>query len=200
MRDAENMVHIAATGPDIMGFIFYSKSSRYVGPVFEMNSMVPASVKKAGVFVDEMPERVIETCHNYQLEIAQLHGHESPEYCLRIQQAGLTVFKAFAIGESFDFNSLENYRHSCHFFLFDTKGRLPGGTGHKFNWQLLNNYKLEVPFFLSGGIKPRDLNTIKQFHHPRLYGIDINSGFEISPAIKNVSEVQQFIAGIKFKK
>ncbi|HET6556119.1 MAG TPA: phosphoribosylanthranilate isomerase [Prolixibacteraceae bacterium] len=199
MRDPENIAGIAAAGPDFMGFIFYGKSSRYVGPLFEVDSLVPPSIKKAGVFVNEIPERVIETCQKVHLDIAQLHGNESPGYCRQIQQAGLTVFKAFAIGESFDFNILEEYRPCCHFFLFDTKGQLPGGTGHKFDWQLLNNYQLDIPFFLSGGIRPEDLNSIQQIHHPKLYGVDINSGFEVSPAVKDVSKVRQFIAGIKSK-
>lgn len=199
MRDPENIAGIAASGPDFMGFIFYSKSSRYVGPLFDLDSIVPYSIKKAGVFVNELPNRVIETSQTVHLDIAQLHGNESPEYCRQIQQAGLTVFKAFAIGESFDFKILEDYRESCHFFLFDTKGQLPGGTGHKFNWQLLNNYQMEIPFFLSGGIRPEDLSSIQQIYHPSLYGVDINSGFEVSPALKDVSKVQQFIAGIKSK-
>lgn len=199
MRDPKNIAGIAAAGPDFMGFIFYSKSSRYVGPMFELDSIVPSSIKKAGVFVNEMPDRVIETCKKVHLDIAQLHGNESPEYCRQIQQAGLTVFKAFAIGESFEFKALEDYSESCHFFLFDTKGQTPGGTGNKFNWQLLNNYQWEVPFFLSGGLRPEDWIMIKQFQHPMLYGVDINSGFEISPALKDVSKVQQFIARIKSK-
>lgn len=198
MRDPENIASIAACGPDYMGFIFYSKSSRYVGPMFTLDS-ITSSIKKAGVFVNETPDKVMESCQKYHLDVAQLHGNESPGYCRQVQQAGLTVFKAFAMEESFDFKSVEEYSESCHFFLFDTKGQLPGGTGNKFNWQLLNNYQLEVPFFLSGGIRPEDLNTIKQFHHPRLYGVDINSGFELSPAVKEVSKVRQFIAGIKSK-
>ncbi|MBC8004478.1 MAG: phosphoribosylanthranilate isomerase [Verrucomicrobia bacterium] len=201
MRDPGNIADIAATGPDFLGFIFYSKSSRFVGtePLLDGNIIVPPSIKKVGVFVDEMPEKVIEICQKYQLEVAQLHGNESSRYCRQIQDAGLTVFKAFAIGEFFNFKQLEDYTECCSFFLFDTKGKLPGGTGHKFDWQLLENYQMDVPFFLSGGIKPEDLNSIQQIKDPRLYGVDINSGFEILPAFKNVSEVQQFIAGIKSK-
>lgn len=201
MRDRGNIADIAATGPDFMGFIFYSKSSRYVGtePLVDGNITVPPSIKKVGVFVDEMPEKVIEICQRYQLQVAQLHGNESPRYCRQIQDAGLMVFKAFAVDESFNFRQLEDYQTCCSFFLFDTKGKLPGGTGHKFDWQLLESYPLDVPFFLSGGIKPQDLMAIRQIKDPRLYGVDINSGFEILPALKDVSKVQQFIAGIKSK-
>lgn len=201
MRDPGNIADIAAAGPDFLGFIFYSKSSRFVGtePLLDGNITIPPFIKKVGVFVDEMPEKVIEICQKYQLEVAQLHGNESPRYCQQIQDAGLLVFKAFAIGESFNFKQLEDYTKCCSFFLFDTKGKLPGGTGHKFDWQLLKDYRMEIPFFLSGGIKPEDLNSIQQIKDPRLYGVDINSGFEILPALKDVNKVQQFIAGIKFK-
>lgn len=201
MRDPENIASIAAAGPDFMGFIFYSKSSRFVGHehLLELDAIIPPSIKKAGVFVDENPGKVIETCRKYHLDVAQLHGNESPENCRQILKAGLTVFKAFAINESFDFKTLVEYSETCHFFLFDTKGPLPGGTGHKFDWQLLNNYQLDVPYFLSGGIKPKDLNSIMEIKDSRLYGVDINSGFEILPALKEVSKVQQFIAEIKSK-
>lgn len=201
MRDPQNIADIAATGPDLMGFIFYGKSSRFIGaePSWNGNITIPSSIKKVGVFVNEVPEKVIEICRRYQLEMAQLHGNESPAYCRQVQDAGLRVFKAFAVDESFNFKLLEEYRECCSFFLFDTKGKLPGGTGHKFDWQLLNNYPLDVPFFLSGGIKLEDLQVIRQIKDPRLYGVDINSGFEILPALKDVSKVQQFIAGIKSK-
>jgi len=199
MREPGNISGIVEAGPDFLGFIFYSKSSRYVGlePSLEVISQIPSSIKKVGVFVDETPGKVIENCRNYHLDIAQLHGNETAEYCRQIQESGFPVFKAFSINESFDFRTLEAYTENCNRFLFDTKGQLPGGTGHKFDWQLLTNYQLDVPFFLSGGIKPGDLNSIKEFQHPRLFGVDINSGFEISPALKDVNKVQQFIVGIK---
>jgi len=201
MREADNITAIAAAQPDYLGFIFYKKSSRFLGdkPDFEMNELIPPSIGKVGVFVDEAPEKVIEICRHNQIDNAQLHGHESPEYCKLIQRSGIQVFKAFSVNETFDFNTLESYMESCRFFLFDTKGNLPGGTGQKFDWHLLDNYQLEVPFFLSGGIKPDDLNQIKELQHKKLYGVDINSGFEISPALKDSTKVKLFIAGIRVK-
>lgn len=201
MRDRENISGIALANPDYMGFIFYPKSSRYVGedPSLELDCLTTDTIKRVGVFVNEAPAKVISICRQNNLDIAQLHGNETPSDCLQIKQSGLQVFNAFSIDETFDFNGLKAYAESCNFFLFDTKGHLPGGTGMKFNWQLLDNYQLEIPFFLSGGIRPEDLNSIRQFHHPMLYGVDINSGFELSPALKDVGKVQQFIAGIRSK-
>lgn len=201
MRERENISGVALANPNYIGFIFYSKSSRYVGedPSLELGSLTNESIKKVGVFVNEEPAKVISICRKNNLDIAQLHGNESPAICHQIIQSGLQVFKAFSVDEAFNFNALEAYTGSCDFFLFDTNGHLPGGTGQKFNWQLLDNYQLEIPFFLSGGISPDDLNSIKQFHHPSLYGVDINSGFELSPALKDVAKVQQFIADIRSK-
>ena len=129
--------------------------------------------------------------------MVQLHGHETPEYCKQIKDSGITVFKAFSVDESFDFAILQAYSGFCDYFLFDTKGQLPGGTGQKFNWQLLENYKGDIPFFLSGGIDSNDLEAVLNFRHPQLFGIDINSGFEISPALKDVEKVKSFISGIR---
>ncbi|HLN72091.1 MAG TPA: phosphoribosylanthranilate isomerase [Prolixibacteraceae bacterium] len=202
MRERENISGVALAGPDYMGFIFYSKSSRYVGEnnCLNLDFLKQDAIKKVGVFVNEAPAKVISICQQNHLNIAQLHGNESPEDCCQIKQMGLQVIKAFSLDEMFDFDILETYAESCDFFLFDTKGLLPGGTGQKFNWQLLDNYQLDIPFFLSGGIRPEDLNSIRQFHHPMLYGVDINSGFELSPALKDVAKVQQFITGIRSKK
>jgi len=199
MRDPDNISGVADTLPDFMGFIFYPKSKRFVGTDFSVNaiSTIPESIKKVGVFVDELPEKVIEICQNLKLQVAQLHGEESTEYCRQIQSSELTVFKAFSVDEQFDFEKLDAYSGVCDYFLFDTKGHLPGGTGQKFNWQLLENYKGEIPFFLSGGIGPDDLEAIRHFSHPRWHGIDVNSGFELAPALKDVEKVNQFIHQIR---
>lgn len=199
MRDPENVSGVVAAGPDYLGFIFYPQSKRFAGfePSPELLAAVPDSVKKAGVFVDETPEAVLEICRKWKLDVAQLHGHETPDYCSQIRDSGITVFKAFSVDESFDFTTLEAYSGVCTCFLFDTKGQVPGGTGQKFNWQLLENYKGDVPFFLSGGIGPDDLDAIRIFKHPRWRGIDINSGFEIGPALKDVEKVNGFISAIR---
>ncbi|MBW8334955.1 MAG: phosphoribosylanthranilate isomerase [Prolixibacteraceae bacterium] len=201
MRDPENISGVVAALPDYLGFIFYPKSKRFVGfePSPEMYAEIPASIKKVGVFVDESPEKVLEISKKWNLDVVQLHGLETPEDCRQIRNSGITVFKAFAVDESFDFATLSAYSGECDYFLFDTKGQLPGGTGQKFSWKLLENFKLNVPFFLSGGIGPGDLNAIREFSHPKLFGIDINSGFEISPARKDVRKVKQFIAEIRSK-
>ena len=199
MREPVNIAGVVAAMPDFMGFIFYSKSKRFVGfePLPEILAVIPDSVKKVGIFVNETLRKVLQVSARWDLNAVQLHGNESPEFCKQLQQEGLIVLKAFSIDESFDFDTLKDYRECCDYFLFDTKGQLPGGTGQKFNWQLLSNYQLKNPFLLSGGLGPDDLNALKEFRHPMLFGIDINSGFEISPALKDVEKIQKFISEIR---
>jgi len=199
MRTPENISGVAFAFPDYLGFIFYPKSKRFVGmePSQKIMAIVPDSVKRVGVFVDEAPEKVLETVQNWNLDVVQLHGNETPEYCQQIQDLGITIFKAFSVDDQFDFEILNAYSGVCDYFLFDTKSQLPGGTGQKFNWQLLENYKVDVPFFLSGGISPDDLDAVLNFRHPQLFGIDINSGFEISPGVKDKEKIEQFINEIR---
>ena len=199
MREPANIVGVVAAHPDFVGFIFYPKSKRFVGfvPLPEVLAVIPESVKKVGVFVNETPEKVLSVSSQWELDVVQLHGEESPEFCKQMQMKGLIVLKVFSVDESFDFSTLEAYCASCNFFLFDTKSQFPGGSGQKFNWQLLHNYRLNKPFFISGGIGPGDLNVIRELSHPQLFGIDINSGFEISPALKDVEKVEKFIKEIR---
>ncbi len=199
MRDPQNIDAVCVANPDFMGYIFYPKSKRYVGdqPDVSIFSRVPSSIQKVGVFVNEELETVIDLCKKYSIEVAQLHGNESKEYCQEVQKSGLLVFKAFSLDDKFDFGQLKNYALSVDYFLFDTKGKLPGGTGEKFNWQILDQYLLNVPFFLSGGIAPDDANAIKKIRHPQLFALDINSGFELQPALKDVPAVTDFVKRIK---
>ena len=199
MRDPENISGVVAASPDYLGFIFYPKSKRFVGfePSMAGLNLVPDSVKKVGVFVDETPEKVLEIYQSWKLDVVQLHGNETPDYCQQMKDAGIMVFKAFSVNEQFDFDALTAYSTVCECFLFDTKGNSLGGTGQKFDWQILANYRGDVPFFLSGGIGPDDVEAVRNFNHPQLFGIDLNSGFEISPAVKNVEKIRKFIAEIR---
>jgi phosphoribosylanthranilate isomerase len=199
MRDPENILDVCIAKPDFIGYIFYPQSKRFVGAepnpgIFEN---LPEQTKKVAVFVNEGLEKVISTCKKYHFEVAQLHGNESPEYCQSIRNSGLMVFKAFSVDERFNFLQLEKYGSAVDYFLFDTKGKLPGGTGMKFNWDLLEQYKLDIPFFLSGGIGPDDVEALSPFRHKQLFGIDINSGFETSPALKDIDKVIKFISEIR---
>jgi phosphoribosylanthranilate isomerase len=199
MREPENILDVCTAKPDFIGYIFHPGSKRYVGenPDPEIFSSLPEQTKKVAVFVNEDLEKVISICKKFQIDVAQLHGSESPEYCQSIRNNGLIVFKAFSVDEQFDFIQLEKYKTAVDCFLFDTKGKLPGGTGLKFNWDLLKQYELNVPFLLSGGIGPNDVEPLSRFQHKQLFGIDINSGFETNPGMKDAVKVIKFISEIR---
>ena len=180
-----------ADNVNFIGFIFYEKSSRYVKTTYGNGYS-----KKVGVFVNESVSNILEIVKTETLDYVQLHGSESVEFCREIQKT-IPVIKAFGIDETFQFSTLKNYTTVVSHFLFDTKTINHGGSGSQFNWQLLENYNLETPFFLSGGINPTSIQELKKFSHPKLVGLDINSGFENSPADKNIEQIKQFIDEIK---
>lgn len=203
MRDAENISELIKLKPDYMGFIFYGKSKRFVANFPEVE--IPSEIKKVGVFVNESIDEVIEIVEENKLDAVQLHGNESPAYIEELRNCHfersrkisseshpLEVFKAFSVDDDFDFSKTEAYQKVCDYFLFDTKGKEYGGNGVKFNWQVLNNYKGEIPFLLSGGISKVDASKIQKISHKSFVGIDINSGFEIEPALKNIVNIKEF--------
>ncbi len=172
---------------DFIGYIFYPKSPRNTSIAFP--SM---HAKKTGVFVNATLSEVIHIAQLEKLQAVQLHGQESPDYCAALQSQ-LTVIKSFGIHEDFDFSVLEKYASYVDYFLFDTYTLLHGGSGRSFNWSLLQRYQLDIPFFLSGGLRPDSLEVLQQFKHPQWIGIDLNSGFETQPGIKNIEHIKSFI-------
>jgi phosphoribosylanthranilate isomerase len=183
---------------DYFGFIFYPGSPRFVGDCEEdtMIELLNTPKFRTGVFVDVTAAEIFRTAVKYNLTHIQLHGRETPEECDEIGMNGVKVIKSFSVHPGFDFSECFPYVRKCDFFLFDTKGKLPGGTGEKFNWQILNDYQLEVPFFLSGGISPGDESAILRLNHPAFYGIDLNSGFENAPGVKNAEKLELFIKNL----
>jgi phosphoribosylanthranilate isomerase len=197
LRDTENVLELYEAGIRMMGFIFYDKSKRFVDVERRRNlyDSIPSDVKKVGVFVNESVDFVIRIVEDCGLDFVQLHGEEAPEFCLEVQKFA-KVIKAFRVDESFDFSELEDYQ-ICDYLLFDAKGKEYGGNGIKYDWDLLQAYKLETPFLLSGGIGPDDVDEILSFEHSKFIGIDINSGFEIEPGLKDVEKIKSFISYLK---
>jgi phosphoribosylanthranilate isomerase len=183
---------------DYLGFIFYKKSPRYVGELEESEQQLLLSTPKfrTGVFLDAPASEVIAIARKRNLTHVQLHGLETPADCGKIRRAGFKVIRSFAVHPEFDFSVCRDFADISDLFLFDTRGKLPGGTGEKFNWEILGKYDLKVPFFLSGGISPGDEEAISRFYHPSLYGIDLNSGFEDAPGLKNVEKIKYFLENL----
>lgn len=190
MREVEQL------GADWMGFIFYRKSPRYAG---EALPYIPERVRRVGVFVDEDTGRLLALAKKNRLAIIQLHGSEPPGDCKALREQGFPVIKAFGVvtGEPFPLELTARYEGCCDYFLFDTRTTLYGGSGKKFGWELLADYRGETPFLLSGGILPGDAEAVKAFSHPKCIGVDLNSGFETSPAVKNVQLLRTFIKAFR---
>lgn len=193
MRDANNIQAIDHLHPDWMGFIFYPQSSRYVS---EVPNILPQHAKRVGVFVHPQFRDVIEHVKQYNLDAVQFHGTASPQMCETFRERGLIVLRAQPVTETFVAETAE-YVGKIDYFVFDNPTLKFGGSGQRYNWSLLNRYTGPTPFLLSGGLSPQLINELKQFHHPFLAGYDINSGFEISPALKDEAAVMQFIKEIK---
>lgn len=188
-----NIAEIADFQPDYMGFIFYEKSPRHFEGVIPE---LPKAIKKVGVFVDEDESFIKRISEEYNLDCIQLHGHESPEFCNSIKSIGKQIIKVFSIKNTFDFSVLKDYEAVCDYYLFDTKGKLPGGNGYSFNWSVLEDYNSTKPFFLSGGIGLENTDNIMSFLRRQeskyCCAIDVNSKFEIEPGLKNIKDLERF--------
>lgn len=191
MRDADNIRAVSELGIDWMGFIFWAPSSRYVS---EKPTFLPTRQKRVGVFVDARIEEVKSKVDEYALDLIQLHGKESPAICERLKaNSRQQLIKAFNIATQEDLEQTIPYEGLVDYFLFDTKAKMVGGNGTQFDWSVLSAYQGNTPFLLSGGIGPDDAEKVRNFHHPQLAGIDLNSRFELSPALKDIEKLKQFI-------
>jgi len=198
MKYEQNILDLVNLSPDFMGFIFYEKSKRFVGDLSEsLIQNIPDKIKKVGVFVNETVEKILELHKKYSLDYIQLHGNETIEYCKILTNQNLKLIKAFGVSENFDFNETYKYSAYCDFFIFDTKTPDYGGSGQKFDWNVINNYKGETNFLLSGGISEQDFDVVLKQNHQNFFGVDINSKFEIEPALKNIEKIKNFVNKIK---
>lgn len=191
MRDAANIMAVAAQRPQYMGFIYYEKSPRYVGADFHLPDDFPAAIQRVGVFVNAAVSTMVETAQRHGLHYLQLHGHESVEVVKAVQAAGIKVIKVFSVDETFDFATTTPYEPYVDYFLFDTKGRYYGGNAATFDWQVLERYSQRIPFFLSGGLTPENVADTQTLQHMNLYALDVNSGVEAAPGVKDIRKIEQ---------
>jgi phosphoribosylanthranilate isomerase len=202
MKYPDNILEVGSLLPDYMGFIFWEKSARYFDGIIPE---LPKSIKKVGVFVNASLVEILNHIEKHDLEAVQLHGHESVEFCELLKKNTpklIDVIKVFPILDTFDFGILNSYEKVCDFFLFDTKGKLPGGNGTTFDWKVLEQYPSTKPFFLSGGIGIEEMAAVTEILKTNLpiYAIDVNSKFEIEPGFKNVQLCRDAINLILTKK
>ncbi len=195
LKYPDNIKELSMSAVDYMGFIFYKKSPRYISNMidFDFIRQLPKHINKTGVFVNEKTYKMFNLIAHYNLDTIQLHGEEPEEVCKELKPY-VKIIKAFGIDDTFDFKRVEKYIPYVDFFLFDTLTDSYGGSGKKFNREVLKKYTYDVPFFLSGGIDEYSAGELKHIDHPKLYAIDINSKFEIEkPGLKDVQKIKKFI-------
>lgn len=192
-----NVAAVDALGIAMLGFVFHPASPRRL--VTPPGELPPTKARRVGVFVDASPEDILRQVERYALGGVQLHGSESPAFCLRLRQAlpsGTLLIKAIGVATSADLRATVDYEGVVDCLLFDTRCAIHGGSGQRFDWSVLAAYHGHLPFLLSGGLGPGDEERVRSFHHPRCVGIDLNSRFELSPGVKDVEKLARFLRAV----
>lgn len=225
MRDHDNISEVAQLDIDLMGFIFWKGSKRCVRMIpsragilpdyseerlrsasrgEDAASQQPSGLSRVGVFVDEMPQTILTAIYNYRLQYVQLHGEEKPVMIENLKRTlipdivpDIKVIKAISVSGKDDIARYRDYEGLVDLFLFDTRCPTVGGSGRQFDWDVLSAYDGHTPFLLSGGIGPDDAGRVRQFDHPMLAGIDLNSRFETEPGRKDVERLRTFISQVR---
>ncbi|MDE5812357.1 MAG: phosphoribosylanthranilate isomerase [Muribaculaceae bacterium] len=198
MKYPDNIADVAALTPMLMGFIFYEGSPRFAGNL-DPESVVslPDFVRPVALFVNAEFDQIIATIRRYGINIVQLHGDESPELCQRLRTQGLIVARAIAIAEPGDFARVNQYKGAVDFIVFDSKTPRHGGSGKKFDWNLLAAYDGSIPYLIGGGVGPDDVDNIVAAMRPGMMGIDLNSCFEQLPGVKDIMLLSKFILTLR---
>lgn len=202
LSDPESIRQIAELKPSMMGFIFYAPSPRNACALLpSIVDSITSDIDRVGVFVDMPVDHVLHTASRYGLSVAQLHGAESPDVCRQLKDSGLKVMKAIGINKDVDWTTLKKYEDCIDMFVFDTLTAVHGGSGRKFDWNLLEGYTLDIPFLLSGGIGPNDISAVNEAFHslPLMAGVDLNSRFETYPGSKDTTLIKDFVTQLHSK-
>lgn len=182
-------------GADALGFVFYSQSPRCIKPLAARKIIASLSkkIKKIGVFVNPSLAYAMRIAGHCGLDMLQFHGEESPSFCQNFPE--YKVIKAFRIKNKESLESILEYK-KVHYYLFDAFHKSAfGGTGRKFNWALLRCLQVKKPFFISGGLTTDDVTGAIIALHPDW--VDVSSGVEISPGIKDKEKIRNFISKIR---
>lgn len=200
LRDGANIRRVEQLAPDWMGFICWSGSARHVG---EVPTYMPSACRRVGVFVNATPDFILQRTASLGLHILQFHGQESPGFCHMIREKAkerghkVEIMKAFPVKAGEAFPDTRAYESCCDYFLFDTYTARMGGSGRTFDWGRLGDYQGNTPFLLSGGIGPEHLDALRRMDLPRCVGVDLNSRFEVGPALKDVQRLESFIRALR---
>lgn len=199
MRDPRQMQALEDMGVDLMGMIFFPKSPRYVETEGFSPCSLPQKIAKVGVFVKADIDTVASCVKKYNLSFVQLHGGEDVDYARQlIEKTGVKIIKVASVSGVDDVRNISTEWESvADYMLFDYKCVGYGGSGQQFDWAVLDEYTLNIPFLLSGGVGADDAEAVKNIRHPKFAGVDVNSKFEISPANKDIDKVKTFLSVIR---
>ena len=195
LKEPCNIQAVAKLGPDLLGFIFYPESKRFVSDI-PQTVLAKLSIPKVAVTVNMEIAEVLKMIARYDFEYVQLSGDENLNYvkALKEKAPGLKLIKSFDGSCLKDSNYLA-YEEMLSYYLFDNKQGAYGGTGKSFVWDSLVDYAGSKPYLLSGGIAPKMLDEVNEFlkAQPLCAGVDLNSGFEVSPGLKDVERLKYFM-------
>ena len=185
---------------NFLGFIFYEKSPRFVLNHLSLEEISEINHQgKVGVFVNERIEKIVEISEKSNLNFIQLHGDEDEEFIKRLRQMlneNTKIIKVIRIGDDKtnfenEIKKITNIKSQISNLLFDTDSKAFGGTGKTFDWQILNEIEIPIPYFLSGGISLENIHQLSTINHQPL-ALDINSKFETEPGNKNLEKIKKF--------
>lgn len=190
--------------PDSVAEDFVNMTESITPDTADGGKSVAGGLKKVGVFVDEMPQNIVTRVYNFGLDYVQLHGSESAVMIDNLRRTlepdirpNVKIIKAISVETVADIDKWHEYEGVADMLLFDTKCTCAGGSGRQFDWNILQAYDGDIPFILSGGIGPDDVQRVKEFEHPMLAGIDLNSRFETEPAVKDVEALRAFVTALR---
>lgn len=199
MKYPDNIEAVLALEPDYMGLIFWEPSTRFAA--LPLPKLEWKNTQKVGVFVDASRDEILRKIEEYELDVVQLHGQESPDFAFEVKNMDVKVIKSFNIYNKFNFKTLENFKTQCDYFLFDSKSTLPGGSGTTFNWEVLKNYDMDMPYFLSGGLDLDKIESLQEFLQSPAgrfcFAVDVNSRFELAPGLKDIPKIKLFHEKLK---
>lgn len=193
LDDAQAAIRL---GADALGFIFYRKSPRYISPskALKIIESLPPFVSKVGVFVNERTGAIRDISGFCSLDAVQLSGEEDNHFCHRLKRYGLKIIKGFRVKEDFKTADVDSFRVDAHLFDAHTDGQF-GGTGKVFAWEILKGLHSSVPRIVSGGLTPDNVTDAIKSLTP--FAVDVSSGVEVSPGIKDHKRMAAFIRRVK---
>ncbi|MDF2551250.1 MAG: phosphoribosylanthranilate isomerase [Chryseobacterium sp.] len=195
----DQIQELISMNTDFLGFIFYEKSSRYVLNHLSLDEILKINHSgKVGVFVNENLDKLIEIAEKADLNFIQLHGDENNEFISELRKKlnpKIRIIKVIRIGNQSSDELQKNINRqlsTINYLLFDTDSKAYGGTGETFNWNILNEIEIPIPYFLSGGISLENIKNIELINQ-KPFALDINSRFEMGPGNKDVEKIKKLV-------